>query len=157
VEQRRGVDRVQLNRTWRSSLAAFEVVEHPEPGGALRLELLGELDVATVPRLAKRLRELHDAGAPVRIDLSRLTYMDLTVLSVLLRALHDAREEGWGLEVAPEVSAAVALVLDVTDVRWLVWPRQRPAADGDGRLRDRPTPDGRWMDQTSQPSDASPL
>jgi anti-sigma B factor antagonist len=56
------------------------------------LEVGGEVDVYTAPRLRERLIELVDAGAKhVVIDLSRVEFLDSTGLGVLVGALKRLR------------------------------------------------------------------
>ncbi|HEY3729301.1 MAG TPA: STAS domain-containing protein [Solirubrobacteraceae bacterium] len=54
--------------------------------GAVRVEISGELDIATSPRLnASLLRELV-AGRDVELDLSRVTFMDACALGTIMGA-----------------------------------------------------------------------
>jgi anti-sigma B factor antagonist len=56
------------------------------------LEVGGEVDVYTAPRLRERLIELVDAGAKhVVVDLSRVEFLDSTGLGVLVGALKRLR------------------------------------------------------------------
>jgi anti-sigma B factor antagonist len=64
------------------------------------LALRGELDVATVPRLADPLREAIAAGkTAVVIDLGELTFLDSTGLMVLLNGLRRVVRQGGNLVV----------------------------------------------------------
>src|SRR2546423_347882 len=59
------------------------------------LALRGELDVATVPRLADPLREAIAAGKTAMvIDLGELTFLDSTGLMVLLNGLRRGMRPG---------------------------------------------------------------
>ncbi|HEY2259798.1 MAG TPA: STAS domain-containing protein, partial [Solirubrobacteraceae bacterium] len=54
--------------------------------GRIRVEVRGELDIATSPRLnASLLRELL-AGRDVELDLSRVTFMDACALGTIIGA-----------------------------------------------------------------------
>jgi anti-anti-sigma factor len=53
--------------------------------GAMRVEILGRLDFATAPRLARALGALPSGGEVV-VDLAGVTLMDTTGAAVLLRA-----------------------------------------------------------------------
>jgi len=55
-------------------------------GEPLRLRVTGELDLATAPQLASRLRALSEDGNAIRLDLSRVTFIDLVGLRVLVEA-----------------------------------------------------------------------
>jgi anti-sigma B factor antagonist len=69
------------------------------------LEVGGEVDVYTAPRLRERLIELVDAGAKhVIVDLSRVEFLDSTGLGVLVGALKRLRavDGSLGLVCAQE-------------------------------------------------------
>jgi anti-sigma B factor antagonist len=69
-------------------------------GGAERITLEGELDLATVPAVEAALREPVDPGTRRRVlDLRGLTFMDSTGLRTILRANGAARREGWTLQI----------------------------------------------------------
>ncbi len=79
------------------SLATRTVGEHTV------LEVGGEVDVYTAPRLRERLLELIDGGARrVVVDLGRVDFLDSTGLGVLVGALKRLRTAG----------GSVALVCD---------------------------------------------
>ncbi len=62
------------------------------------LEVGGEVDVYTAPRLRERLVELVEAGArSVVVDLSRVEFLDSTGLGVLVGALKRLRAAGGSL------------------------------------------------------------
>ena len=68
------------------SLATRTVAEHTV------LEVGGEVDVYTAPRLRERLVELMDSGARnVVVDLGRVDFLDSTGLGVLVGALKRVR------------------------------------------------------------------
>src|SRR5205809_2369992 len=62
------------------------------------LEVRGEVDVYTAPRLRERLIELVEAGArSVVVDLSAVEFLDSTGLGVLVGALKRLRAAGGSL------------------------------------------------------------
>jgi|GEM_PF-2547667 len=76
-------------------------------GEAVRLTLHGELDLVSTRALEDRLTRLRAKRQPVRLDLSRLEFIDSTGLHLLIRSVADARTEGWGFEIEPDVSQPV--------------------------------------------------
>jgi anti-anti-sigma factor len=105
---------------------AFAIREGLDPDEALRLTLLGDLDVTSAQALSTRLAELKTTGRPVRLDLSRLGFIDSSGLQAVLLALTGARWDGWHLEVAPEVSKAVERAAQIVGIAQVLWP-QDPA------------------------------
>jgi len=100
---------------FRLEAAAAHRREYPDCDGVIRivfrsdhLTLLGDLDLAVAERLTTRLEELKGGGGPVRLDLSRLAFIDSSGIQAILVALADARWTGWQLDIAPEVSPSVA-------------------------------------------------
>jgi anti-anti-sigma factor len=64
----------------------FSIRTVEQDAGRVRVEIRGELDIATSPRLnASLLRELV-AGRDVELDLSRVTFMDASALGTVLGA-----------------------------------------------------------------------
>jgi stage II sporulation protein AA (anti-sigma F factor antagonist) len=105
-----------------NSRRALLVGECLDAGGMLRLTLLGDLDVAGAEALNARLAELKTAGRPVRLDLSRLAFIDSSGIQALIVTLTDARSTGWQLEVAPEVSPTVRRAAEITGIARILWP-----------------------------------
>jgi stage II sporulation protein AA (anti-sigma F factor antagonist) len=87
--------------------ADFEIIDSRE-GEWVCLTVSGELTMATAGSLDDRLRSFRAAGTPVRLDLSRLGFMDSNGLTVLVRALNHAREGSWKLEVKRDVPPSLA-------------------------------------------------
>ncbi len=87
--------------------------EQLEADGALRLRLVGELDLAVRGTLARRLRELRDRRTAVRVDLSGLEFIDAAGAGELINALTDAQTDGWDVEIETETSTQVQRVLEI--------------------------------------------
>lgn len=100
----------------------FEIAEREDREGARHLSLTGELDVAAAPILDRRLRDLSDRHTAVRLDLSKLQFMDSAGLHLLLHAMSDAQSDGWNLEIAPEIPRQIARLVDLTATRATLWP-----------------------------------
>lgn len=76
--------------------------------------LSGELDLATTPEAAKTIGELVEAGFErLRVDLSRLSFIDSSGLRMLIRASRAAAERGCEFTVVPG-SEAVQRAFEVT-------------------------------------------
>jgi anti-sigma B factor antagonist len=82
--------------------------------GVPKLQLEGELDCYSAPRVRQVLDAVMDGARPVVvIDMARLEYIDSSGLGALVAALRQAQaEDGTILLVAP--SGVVARVLKVT-------------------------------------------
>jgi anti-anti-sigma factor len=102
----------------------------------LRLILLGDLDLATAATFTARLAQLKTAGRPVRLDLSKLGFIDSSGVQALLVALTDARWHGWHLEVAREVSPTVERAAQIVGIAQVLWP-QDPGPHEPGPLSSR--------------------
>jgi anti-sigma B factor antagonist len=76
----------------------------------------GEHDVYTAPSIGEQLDALLAEGTPFVIDLTGATFVDSSVLRVLLEARRRAEEKGIGFAVAlgKEESGPVRRVLDIT-------------------------------------------
>lgn len=75
------------------------VVERAEPGVEV-VTVTGEHDLSTAPELQRLLDAALDSGAAVAIDLLQTTFIDSTVLRVLICAREQASERGVGFSVA---------------------------------------------------------
>lgn len=93
----------------------FEIHEQPEDG-RLRLQLTGELDLVSVSLLKNRLERLRAEKQPVRLDLSRLEFMDSAGIHLLISTFNHAREDGWRFEVDPDLSPQVEHLFKLTDL-----------------------------------------
>lgn len=100
------------------------------------VELRGELDASTSPALQTGLEDLLNRRAPcVILDLSALTFLDSSALTVLVVSDRRAREAGGSLALAgPRQIVARVLSLTALDQHFAVYPTvadaiaDRPAA-----------------------------
>jgi anti-anti-sigma factor len=76
----------------------------------------GEHDVYTAPTLSEQLHELLKEGLPVVVDLTPATFVDSSVLRVLLETRREAGERriGFAVAIGQDDSAPVRRVLDIT-------------------------------------------
>jgi anti-anti-sigma factor len=79
---------------------ALEVVETRD-AGRVRVQLRGELDMATAPAVADRLRDLGARGEPLLLDLDELTFFDASGIRLVLTAAHDAARDGRVFAITP--------------------------------------------------------
>jgi anti-sigma B factor antagonist len=86
------------------------------PGpGVIRLQVAGEVDLATAPRLqAAQLAAVAAAAAPaeVQVDLYEVTFLDAVGIGVLVRGREAARRTGLGFS-AYNAHGIVLRVLEV--------------------------------------------
>ena len=94
----------------------------------VRLRLVGELDLGSVPALKQRLAELRAEKRLVRLDLSALEFMDSTGIHLLVGASNDARNNGWDLEIEPGVSPQVHRLLKLTSLDRIIAPQASPGS-----------------------------
>jgi anti-sigma B factor antagonist len=75
----------------------------------------GEHDLSTAPELRARLRELGDAG-PVLIDMNQTTFVDSSILGVLVGGLRRAREGSaqFGLVLSADAHPAIRRIFELT-------------------------------------------
>lgn len=85
-------------------------IRESQVDGHLRLSLSGELDMRTAQTLEDRLAGLRAVKSPVRLDLSRLEFIDSTALHLLVRTVGEARIKGWEFQIDSDVSPQVLRV-----------------------------------------------
>ena len=96
-------------------LAPFQIEERAEAHGVVRLAIAGELDLYTRSAVEYRLRDLASRRVSVRLDLSRLEFIDASGLRVLMRAFTEARRRASRLELDPLMPPHVSRLLAVAD------------------------------------------
>jgi anti-sigma B factor antagonist len=90
-------------------------VHREEVGGTSVLRAAGEIDIATAPRLRECLAEVPDGSRVVIVDLSEVTFLDSTGLSVLVGGWKRFSSEDKGAELRlVVVRPVIQRVLDVT-------------------------------------------
>ena len=92
-------------------------LERNDAGMAV-LTISGEHDLSTAPNLRRRLSSLLDQNTATIVDLSPATFVDSSILGVILDCRRRAGEAGVGFAVVHASSAdAVDRVLEVTGLR----------------------------------------
>jgi anti-anti-sigma factor len=104
------------------AMPGFEMHERRDERGVVRLSLSGELDLAVADRLRSRLRRHAQAHATVILDLARLEFIDSTGLSILLTSFNDATDNGWQLQVDPNLTSQVRRVVELVGLDSILWP-----------------------------------
>jgi anti-sigma B factor antagonist len=86
--------------------------------GLVVLTISGEHDLSTAPNLRRRLDALLDEGTATVVDLSPATFIDSSILGVILDGRRRAAEADVGFAVVHSNGAdAVDRVLEVTGLR----------------------------------------
>jgi anti-anti-sigma factor len=104
---------------------SLEIRQHNDDDGALRLSLIGEVDIAVTETLTFRLGELERVRRLVRLDLTGLRFIDVAGVGVLVRAVTHARAIGCNLEIGRVLTPAVETVVALTGVAPQLWPDRR--------------------------------
>jgi anti-anti-sigma factor len=102
-------------------LHRFEMRQSRDEDGALRLTLVGDLDLAVADRVRARLASLRRSGAAVRLDLSQLSFIDSSGLRVVIMARANSRRSGWKFEIGREVSPSVGRPLELLGLSSYLW------------------------------------
>lgn len=107
----------------------FEIRQSHDPDGALRVTLIGELDLAVSDHVRASLGQLTHAHRRLRLDLSQLQFIDCTGIDGILGALADARRCRSDVEVDRLVSPLVGRFAALAGVGQALWPpSRRPVA-----------------------------
>ncbi len=69
--------------------------------GRTRLQLVGELDIATVGAVGERLARLSERHQAVVLDLDELTFIDAKGARLVVEAAESARRDGWSFAITP--------------------------------------------------------
>jgi len=91
----------------------FAICESEEDS-ATRLTLTGELDLATAPALRGRLNQSRADRRDVRLDLSKLEFVDCAGMNVLIQAVNNARANGVRLDLEGDLAPQVRRVAELT-------------------------------------------
>jgi anti-anti-sigma factor len=97
----------------RAGTARLEIREC-QVDGHTRLALNGELDLATAPALRDRLDQSRAHGRDVRLDLSKLEFVDSSGMNVLVQAIDDAGREGVRLDLDGDLAPQVRRMAELT-------------------------------------------
>ena len=94
-----------------------EVRPSPQHPGTSIVDVEGEVDVLTSPRLKAALAEIVDAGAStIVVNLEGVQYMDSTGLGVLVSALKRIREKSGSI-VLTGLNPHLSKIFEITGLR----------------------------------------
>ena len=101
-----------------SSQSGVQVVSHVVAISrrAVRVEVEGELDLASSPQLERVLNREIAAGNDVVLDLSRVEFMDCSGLRAILWAASESRCNGRQLKRTSSSSAQVRRLIEMAGV-----------------------------------------
>jgi anti-sigma B factor antagonist len=100
------------------SVRTGEIALERTDSGLAVLAITGEHDLSTAPMLRRRLDGLIADGVPIVVDLSPATFVDSSILGVILDARRRAEAGGLGFAVSHANGAdPVGRVLDITGLR----------------------------------------
>jgi len=92
-------------------------LERTDTGIAI-VSISGEHDLNTAPQLRRRLTEEIEEGRAIVVDLSQASFVDSSILGVILDGRRGADAAGLGFAVAQADGAqAVSRVLEITGLR----------------------------------------
>ena len=90
---------------------------------SVRLSLTGELDLRSAPMLEDRLVRLRAKKSPVRLDISKVEFIDSTGIRLLIQTVGEARIKGWPFQIEPDVSPQVMRVFRLARLEHFVMGR----------------------------------
>jgi anti-anti-sigma factor len=101
------------------------------PGGALAVTLRGELDAHDAPELRRTIAdalEARPAGERVVLDLTGVSFLDSTILGMLVGVVRRGRDAGGEVRVVlPETAARRIFEITGVDSALDVYPSRRSA------------------------------
>lgn len=82
--------------------------------GSVRVQVRGDLDLSTSPKLCDTLIREISGGKSVVLDLSGVTFIDSTGLNTLIQALGACESNGGALMLCPDLPAQVSRVFQIS-------------------------------------------
>ena len=103
-----------MNRTQQLLFAARAV---PVAERSVRVEVEGELDLATVPQLDEVLQQELGAGNDVILDLSKVTFMDSSGLHAIITVLRSSDSNRPRVRVGGTLLPQIRRLVEITGVQ----------------------------------------
>jgi anti-sigma B factor antagonist len=85
-------------------------------GDAAVVSVVGEVDMATAPRLSQALELVDERVARVVIDLTQVTFLDSSALNALVRCQRQLEQRDIELRLVGPESQAVRRVFEITQL-----------------------------------------
>jgi anti-sigma B factor antagonist len=82
--------------------------------GAVVIEIIGEIDMATAPEVARAIDSGHDDAERVVVDLSEVTFLDSSALNALVHSQRDLAGKDIAFSVVSPSDRAVRNVFEIT-------------------------------------------
>jgi anti-sigma B factor antagonist len=114
-------DHGRLGQMTYGEAPGFEVAIHYGRGGHTQVQLVGELDIASLSRLRRVLFALLEETVRVAVDLRELRFVDLPGVRLLIELTAAARGQDCPLEVTG-ATGQVARLLELTSARQMLAP-----------------------------------
>lgn len=105
----------------------FHIREIGRSEREVRVAVSGELDLETAAAMAARLKEYREQNLSVRLELSRLDFIDSTGIHVLIDAAQKANEDRLPLSIEPTMREHVSRVLKLVGADHLLSAADPPA------------------------------
>jgi anti-anti-sigma factor len=100
--------------------APFAIRVDRQVGAAVRIEVVGELDLSTAPELEHALRREIASGNEIVLDLGAVTFIDSTGLHTIVSALRLTDEAEPAFSVSPMLPSQVRRVLEITGLNEVI-------------------------------------
>jgi len=81
---------------------------------AVVVAIIGEIDMATAPEVARAIDSGHDGAERVVVDLTEVTFLDSSALNALVHCQKSLAEHDIGFRVVSPSDHAVRNVFDIT-------------------------------------------
>ena len=96
-----------------SERPAFELRESVS-GGAVTIEVIGEVDMATAPELGAKLESVGDETRLVVVDLREVAFLDSSGLNTLAHSQRELEGRGIGFRIVSPADHVVRRIFEIT-------------------------------------------
>lgn len=110
------------------STHAFLLTHNVGDDGVAQIMMIGELDIAVADQVSTSLIQCLGDGAPLRLDLSLLTFIDSSGLQALIAVVTEGRAAGADVEIDRPPGQQARRVIDLAGLGPVLWPEHPPSA-----------------------------